>query len=162
MQFEIIDPTPLLADIIDEYQTLIEGSNTRIRQTGPDHDSASSPSASIRIDTEAFRQVILNLLDNACKYGPENQVITVSCRRESGTVIIRVDDEGPGIPDRQKKKVWQVYHRLEREEKLAINGTGIGLSVAQDLIHAMNGQCRVEDAPGGGARFIIELEMVSR
>ena len=68
-----------------------------------------------------------------------------------------MDDQGPGIPPRERRRVFRRYQRLERERARAIAGTGIGLAVVRDLVERHGGRVWVEDAPRGGARFVVEL-----
>ncbi|HJW96022.1 MAG TPA: HAMP domain-containing sensor histidine kinase [Thermoanaerobaculia bacterium] len=105
------------------------------------------------VDESAVRQIVLNLLDNAVKYGPAGQTVTV--RIEDHRII--VDDEGPGIPPRERRRVWSRYYRLPRESERAIAGAGIGLSVVRELAALHGGRARIEESPRGGARVIVEL-----
>ena len=106
------------------------------------------------VDEDAIRQIVLNLLDNAAKYGPEGQTIRVTVQQG---VRIVVEDEGPGIPAHQRKRIWQRYARLPRERERAIAGAGIGLAVVRDLVRLHGGRAWCENAEGGGARFIVEV-----
>src|SRR6185436_366176 len=106
-----------------------------------------------RVDDEALRQILLNLLDNAAKYGPDGQTIAVTL--EPG-LRLTVEDEGPGIPARDRKRVWRRYVRLDRERERAIAGAGIGLAVVRDLVRLHRGTARVEEG-SRGARFVIEV-----
>jgi signal transduction histidine kinase len=108
-------------------------------------------------DEGAVRQVALNLLDNAVKYGPGPQTIRVSAVRDGDRVRIAVDDEGRGVPVEERERVWAPYVRLARDRNAARGGSGIGLAVVRELVTLMGGTTRVEDAPGGGARFVVEL-----
>ena len=110
-----------------------------------------------QVDDDAIRQVVLNLLDNAAKYGPDGQEIAVDVRRLDDRVRISVDDEGPGIPPRERKQVWQRYARLDREQERAIAGAGIGLAVVRDIVRLHRGKAWCESGARGGARFVIEL-----
>ena len=119
-----------------------------------------------RMDVEATRQAVLNLLDNAVKYGPAGQVIEVGARRAHGEdnpfATIWVEDEGPGVPAGQRDRVWDAYVRLDRDRVSATAGSGIGLAVVRRVIEAQGGKVRVEaggGSPGPGARFIIELPL---
>jgi len=116
----------------------------------------------VRADPEALRQVLLNLLDNAVKYGPRGQTVTVAAESHDGWLRLRVDDQGPGIPPRAREKVWEAFWRLERESAAAVAGTGIGLAVVREIVSLHGGRTRVEEAPGGGARFVVELPGASR
>lgn len=110
-----------------------------------------------RADRDALSQIVLNLLDNAVKYGPAGQTIAVTARGTDDEVIITVDDAGPGVPTREREAVFQPYRRLERDVSAATTGSGIGLAVVRELAERHGGIVRVETAPGGGARFVITL-----
>jgi signal transduction histidine kinase len=109
------------------------------------------------VDRGAIRQVLLNLLDNAVKYGPAGQAVEIGLQADGGTARIWVRDQGPGIPPRERGRVFAPFVRLKRDAASAIAGSGIGLSVVAQLAALHGGRARVEDAPGGGARFIVEL-----
>jgi len=109
------------------------------------------------VDEGAIRQIILNLLDNAVKYGPPGAEVVVRVRRDSGNVCIEVEDEGPGIPPRERRRVWTRYYRLGRESERAIAGAGIGLAVVHELVALHGGQAGIEAAPRGGARIVVEI-----
>jgi len=109
------------------------------------------------VDRGALKQTLINLLDNAVKYGPTGQTVTVSTSLVGDTVRISVDDQGPGIAARERDRIWEPFYRLERDASSAVAGSGIGLSVVRDLVMQHGGRVWVEGAPGGGARFVVEL-----
>jgi signal transduction histidine kinase len=112
------------------------------------------------VDSGAIRQVLLNLLDNAVKYGPAGQVIEVALSRADGVARIAVQDQGPGIPQRERGRIFAPFVRLKRDADSAVAGSGIGLSVVAQLVALHGGRVTVEDSPGGGARFVLELPAV--
>ena len=105
------------------------------------------------IDEDAMRQVVLNLLDNAVKYGPPHQRVIVGVHGRE----LFVDDEGPGIPPRDRVAIFERYRRLDRERGRAIAGMGIGLSVVRELVVLHGGRVHVEDGSRSGARFVVTL-----
>jgi len=109
------------------------------------------------VDDSALRQMLLNLLDNAVKYGPDGQTVTVGTNASGDRVQLWVQDQGPGIPAHDRDHIWERFWRLERDRGTAVAGTGIGLSVVRELAALQRGRVWVETAPGGGARFVIEL-----
>lgn len=111
----------------------------------------------VHADAAALRHVLLNYLDNAAKYGPSPQLVHVRVESAGDMVRISVDDQGPGVPERDRDAIWPPFARLDRDRRGARPGSGIGLSVVRDLVTRQRGRCRVEDAPGGGARFVVEL-----
>lgn len=119
--------------------------------------SSLAPSLCARVDPRALRQIVLNLLDNAVKYGPVGQTVTVELEGTEQQVFIAVTDEGPGVPEHERGKIWDPYYRLGRETESAAGGSGIGLSIVSELVRLHAGHARVEDAAGGGARFVIEF-----
>jgi signal transduction histidine kinase len=105
-----------------------------------------------------LRQILLNLLDNAVKYGPRGQTVRVAAERDDGRTRIAVEDQGPGIPLEDRERVWKGYYRLRREAGSAVAGSGIGLAVVQSLATDMGGRSWIEESVTGGARFVVELE----
>jgi signal transduction histidine kinase len=112
------------------------------------------------VDAGAFRQILLNLLDNAVKYGPRGQTVTVRVVRGGDEVVLSVDDEGPGIPPADRRRVFDAFERLDRRDAPKTSGAGIGLTVVRELVIALGGRVWVDDAPGGGARVAIALRAV--
>lgn len=112
------------------------------------------------VDPGALRQIVLNLLDNAVKYGPERQTISVRVVRGGDEVVISVDDEGPGIPPADRRRVFEPFERLDRRGSPKTSGAGIGLAVVRDLVIAHAGRVWIEDAPTGGARVSIALRAI--
>ena len=112
------------------------------------------------VDAEALRQMLVNLFDNAAKYGPVDQTITVGLDAVDGKARIRVEDEGPGIPAADRERIWDRFWRLERDRGSAVAGTGIGLSVVRELVALHGGRAWAQDARSGrGACFVLELPL---
>ena len=120
-----------------------------------------APDLAVRADAAALRHVLLNFLDNAAKYGPSPQLVHIAAERSKGVVRISVDDQGPGVPESERESIWPPFARLDRDRRGARPGSGIGLSVVRDLVTRQQGRCCVEGAPGGGARFVVELASAS-
>ncbi len=116
------------------------------------------PGITVLIDALAIEQAVLNLLDNAVKYGPEGQTVRLVLERSgSDDVRVFVEDQGPGIPPSGRKDVWEPYARLDRDRESAVAGTGIGLAVVQHVVQAHGGVVAVEAGPNGGARLVMTL-----
>lgn len=103
----------------------------------------------VRVDPAAFRQVMLNLFDNAVKFGPRGQTVMVEAAVQNGAVAVSVTDQGRGIPEPDRRRVFDAYTRLEPEGQPAVAGAGIGLSVVQDLVRAHGGKVWIENPPRG-------------
>jgi signal transduction histidine kinase len=111
------------------------------------------------VDRGAFRQVLLNLLDNAVKYGPPGQTVLVGLARVADLARVWVEDRGPGIPARERERVFAPFYRLERDAGSAVAGSGIGLAVVCELAALHGGRVWAEDGAAGGARFVVELPL---
>lgn len=119
--------------------------------------SVDAEEAWVRIPENMLSRVLTNLLDNAIKYGPRNQVVTMTARRFGDSLAIHVDDRGPGISPKDRSRIWRPFVRLEHARASGQGGSGLGLALSRDLIEAYGGRLVVEDAPGGGARFTTFL-----
>jgi len=109
------------------------------------------------VDAGAFRQIALNLLENALKFGPPGQTVRLTVGRVGDRARIVVEDEGPGIPLSDRERIWIAYVRLRREQNAGLEGSGIGLAVVRELAELHGGSVHVEDAEQGGARFVVEF-----
>ncbi|MEP6690036.1 MAG: HAMP domain-containing sensor histidine kinase [Gemmatimonadaceae bacterium] len=142
---------PLVRDTVDAWTPLAVAGGATVSTELDERVTASA-------DRGAIRQMMLNLLDNAVKYGPSGQHIVVTLASGAGgNARITVDDEGEGIPASERERVWASFYRLDRHANSAVAGSGIGLYVVRELAALQHGRAWVESAPAGGARFVIEL-----
>jgi len=114
----------------------------------------------IKADEIKLKQILINLLNNAIKYSPSNTTVIVTNQPvEEGFLRINIQDHGIGIPAEQQQEIFTPFHRIG-QENTDIEGTGIGLTVAMEIIKAMNGRIGVESTVGDGSTFWIELPLV--
>lgn len=147
---ERVELEPLVRETVRAFGPLARANGTTVEMRFEGDTVATG-------DADAIRRVLLNLLDNAVKYGPAGQTVSVTVARAAGSIVLSVEDAGPGVPAAQRDRIWMPFGRLEPENGGATAGSGIGLSIVRDLVRAMEGQVVVEDADGGGARFIVTL-----
>jgi two-component system phosphate regulon sensor histidine kinase PhoR len=111
----------------------------------------------VAIDSEMMAQALLNLLQNAAKYGGEPKNIHLVCARENGHVALSVRDNGPGIPRREHRRIFERFYRIDDRLSRAQEGSGLGLAIVRHVVQAHGGQVRVRNRPEGGAEFSILL-----
>lgn len=112
-------------------------------------------------DPELVHRVVTNLLDNGSKYSPEGAALKLQARRAGDRVVVQVRDQGPGVPDEFKERIFEPFFRLERDHRPARASSGLGLAFCRVAAEAMGGGIHVEDAPGGGSAFCLELRAFS-
>jgi len=102
-------------------------------------------------------QVVSNLLENAIRVSPEGGEVTV----EASSGLVRVGDEGPGIPEEEIPRAFERFHLRARAGRGSPGGAGLGLAIARELSEAMGGGVEVENLPAQGARFTVRLPPLS-
>jgi two-component system phosphate regulon sensor histidine kinase PhoR len=106
-------------------------------------------------DTDRIQQVLVNLLDNAAKYG--GTPVRVSAKTTNGVVRIAVSDGGPGIGAPDQERVFEKFYRASPQLTRAARGTGLGLYISRELTERMGGRLALVSPPGEGATFVLEL-----
>jgi signal transduction histidine kinase len=113
------------------------------------------PDLTVQADASALERCLTNLLDNAGKYTVAGTPVRVVWRTgENGDVLMRVEDDGPGVPLAERKRLFERYARGSRTDGVA--GTGLGLSLVKDLVEGMGGTVQYRD-DGRGACFEMRL-----
>lgn len=110
----------------------------------------------IRLDRDRITQVLSILLDNARNMTPAPGAIELELTLHKNRVRIRVSDTGPGVPDSEKTRIFQRFYRGERSRSSRAH-FGLGLSIADQIVKQHRGKIWVQDAPAGGAQFVVEL-----
>ncbi|MEO5961621.1 MAG: HAMP domain-containing sensor histidine kinase [Opitutaceae bacterium] len=114
---------------------------------------------SVMTDRDALEQIVLNLIDNACKYAAEGGEVVVTAARqaEGNGAEVRVKDRGPGVPAEHRERIFEKFHRVDDALTAEKTGAGLGLSIARQLARGLGGELRYAPREGGGAEFILEL-----
>jgi two-component system sensor histidine kinase KdpD len=103
----------------------------------------------LRLDPALFEQVLFNVLDNAVKYAPASTAVTIHARREGPVARIEVLDEGPGLPEEDRERVFDKFYRVRASDKKRA-GTGLGLAIARGFMEAMGGTITAANRTANG------------
>ena len=154
--------SPVRTDVAVEIDEIVAGFEPLAQAQGVRLTTRLEPGIVADVDRGALRQVLLNLLDNAVRYGPPRQNVTITTSSAGENWTLEVADEGPGIPADEIERIFSPYYRMKRDAGGAVGGTGIGLAVVHRLVKEHRGRVHVVPADGSGAvgaRFVVALPM---
>ena len=119
-------------------------------------DGAPAP---VRGDADRLIQVVVNLLSNAVKFSPAGSAVRVSVQPETRIARLSVSDDGPGIPDEFRARIFSKFAQADSSDTRAKGGTGLGLAIAREIAERHGGRLWFESAPGEGATFHLDLPL---
>jgi two-component system sensor histidine kinase KdpD len=108
----------------------------------------------LNLDSVLMEQVLFNLIDNACKYSPPGSLVTVWARQRKGQAAIEVCDQGPGIPEADRERVFDMFYRVEAADTQTA-GTGLGLAICRGIVEAHGGTIKAEPGLHGTGTCIV-------
>jgi two-component system phosphate regulon sensor histidine kinase PhoR len=148
--FERRDCTEFVSQAVQDFRSPAEAFGHRV-------DFSGNGSATIEADGESLARAIWNLLDNAVKYSPGRDAIEVGLHRHGGDVRIDIRDYGIGIPAHERTAIFSKFQRGEQARVRGIKGTGIGLTMVDEIVRAHHGRVEVKSELGKGSTFTIVL-----
>ena len=143
---EQVEPTAL--------EPLLESMRQRAERSGVALDIAMERPIVLPLRPTAFHRCLGNLVDNACRYA---RWIGISVRQKEEMVEIAVEDDGPGIPEAMREKVFEPFVRLEPQPEGDSGGTGLGLTIARDVVLAHGGDLRLDRSRRGGLKAVLRM-----
>jgi two-component system phosphate regulon sensor histidine kinase PhoR len=146
-----------LRDAVDHVVDAVE---PRAREKGMHVGVHVDADLAIDGDPRALDQVLINLVDNAVKYTPNGGHVTISAHRDDAAAVLVVTDDGPGVEEKHKERLFERFYRVDPGRSRDVGGTGLGLAIVKHLVEAMGGKVRVEDAHPHGTRFCVTLPTV--
>lgn len=154
-QYAEVDLAYLARVTAGNFETLAQDRGIELKVAAP-HEIP------VQVDPEKLQRVLMNLLSNALKFTPQQGVVQLELHAlpgENGArrVVIQVRDSGPGIPLEFRDKVFERFQQIDASSTRRYEGTGLGLAIVRDFVELHGGVVRIDDAPEGGARFVVEL-----
>ncbi len=144
LYFEELNLSDLIAQIIATHPE-----NTRLK-------TEIQPQIKMQADKLAFTSVVVNLLENALKYSEQNVVVKL---QRDKNILLSIIDNGSGIPDEEKEKVFEKFYRIGNEDTRKSKGTGLGLYIVKNLVERHNGTINIKNNHPAGSIFEIEFSL---
>jgi two-component system phosphate regulon sensor histidine kinase PhoR len=151
-KFERSDVASIVSETLRTFEVRLKQSDFEISVETP-----RTPLPPVRIDADAITQALVNLLDNAVKYSGEARQIKVRLGVTEQWVTIAVVDKGIGIPDEDREKIFERFHRVGTGLVHEVRGSGLGLAIVKHIVDAHRGKVTVESRLGRGSTFTIFL-----
>jgi len=129
---------------VDRFRAIAEARGLRLDMAIADDQVVTAP-------PEWLDRLLGVLLDNACKYAPEGGEVAVAVHSDGNRVLLAVDDSGPGIPEEQRARIFDRFHRATD----SATGAGLGLAIADEVVRGTGGRWRLDRSPLGGARMAV-------
>ncbi len=149
---------PREMDISELLVQIIDAHSIRIKEQGLSIITDIEPDNYImQTDPDALEQVVLNLLDNAIKYAGTGKFVKFVLHRDKIAVILKICDDGPGIPKAQQGLIFNKFHRVDDSLTASQPGSGLGLSIARQIVQDLNGELSFEPMPENGSCFVVKL-----
>lgn len=150
---EWIKPDEILLETIELASTLAESKSMTL------HTHIESQLPQIAFKGEYFKQMCLNLLDNAIKYSPEGSSVFVTLKKEENRICLEVADQGMGISKKDQERIFERFYRVEKGRGRKEGGTGLGLAIVKHIVQSQGATIQIESTPGKGSRFIVVIPL---
>jgi len=148
------DARALTSDTVQRMRPYAAEAGVTLQWDAPDEGAAWTDA----LDAVAMQQALVNLIDNAIKHSPRKAAVSVTLSRPNASALRwTITDQGPGVPPAARTRIFERFYRIGSELKRDTQGAGIGLNIVQHIARAHGGKVWVEDGPGGGARFVLEI-----
>ena len=152
---EVFDYDDVAVD--ESVEACIERHRPRAEAKGMTLEAIPSAPATVWADAEALGQILDNLVDNAVKYSQAGGSVRVGWRLDADVVTLFVEDNGPGIPERDLNRIFERFYRVDKARSRELGGTGLGLSIVKHLAQTMGGSVEAASQMGRGSTFTITL-----
>lgn len=157
----MIDLDSVLLQVYRQYRQTVERENGNKMHQGPRFMLQNITPAKVNGDADQLHQVLVALIDNALKYTPYDGSVTLSLTTEKNDAVLTISDTGIGILPEDLPYIFERFYRADRARSRDRGGSGLGLTIVQEIIQEHAGTIEVESIPGRGSNFTLRLPLVS-
>jgi len=150
LEQEVFDFTELVITTVDQMKLLAEDKRIQL-------EMQPSPLVQVKGDRHRLKQVLLNLIDNAIKYCPENSAVQIRLTHEDSSCVLEVKDNGPGIGKGEIHRLFDRFYRIDKARSREIGGSGLGLSICKSICEGHGGRIEAESDLKKGSIFRVTL-----
>lgn len=146
-------------DLASQVRTMASHFESLAKERRIDYNITAPETLLAEADGEKLQRVLINLLSNAFKFTPDGGAIALRLSEKDGQALIEVQDNGPGVPATLREAVFERFRQGEGNAQRRHGGTGLGLAIVKDFVELHHGTITLEEAPGGGALFSVQLPL---
>jgi two-component system phosphate regulon sensor histidine kinase PhoR len=144
-------------DILQVLQSALQSCHVKAQEKRMHLDLDCPDELIAPVNAPLLEQALVNLIDNAIKYSPEDSRVRIAASRNDNGLHIQVQDWGSGIPNEHLPRLFERFYRVDKARSRKFGGTGLGLAIVKHIVQAHNGQITVDSIPGQGSTFTIKL-----
>tara|TARA_Y100000589_G_C27197247_1_gene647476 strand:- start:7817 stop:8749 length:933 start_codon:yes stop_codon:yes gene_type:complete len=152
LDYKVWNLKNLINDIVDQFE--IKSKQKKIQLV---HDKKST-NCKVRADKDKISQVLYNLISNSIKYGKRGGTTRISCHQEDSKYLVSVKDNGIGIAEKNIKRLFERFYRVDKSRSREQGGTGLGLAIVKHIIEAHNQNISVKSSINKGSEFVFSLD----
>ncbi len=150
-----VDLHDLIQEAVDHVELIVEDRNGYIKT------NLNAEYSTVLANDSHFTNVIINILDNAVKYSPEEPKINIVTENIGNSIILKISDQGSGMSKAAQKRVFEKFYREHTGDIHNVKGHGLGLAYVKRIVEDHHGHISVESEKGKGSTFIIKLPLIS-
>ena len=147
---EALDIALMLEGIIEDTRVLAE-------EMRLDFEVALTPEITVQADSVLLRTALLNLFVNAVKYNEPGGKIRVDLKSQESHVVLIIGNSGPGIPETDQARIFTRFHRVDVARQRQVDGVGLGLSLAREIVRAHGGELELQESRPGWTSFVLRM-----
>ena len=151
-----LNPCELLAETLDKLKLRWEAKKQKLEYKGCKDD------VTVLFDKDGLEQIYQNIIGNAIKYTPEEGVINITCDFIDNYFVIKIKDNGIGIPEEFRERIFERFYRIDKARSRDFGGTGLGLAIVKHIAEAHDSKIEVDSTPNDGTEFRIVIPAITR
>ena len=153
-KFKLTPLSKLFSNLKDDLKAVTDESHVNVENSV---NGILSKDIYAKIDSQLMREALINLLENAIKYGVDNSTVIISVKRKSNKILIDIENKGEVIPEKERDRIFNRFYRVDKSRSKKTGGTGLGLAIVKHISIVHNGTIEVHKSDGNTTVFRLTL-----